>query len=219
MKKNKTLLQEVARFQAIAGIKAVGSLGNAYNLNEESDMEEGILSTIGGAIKKGAEKVDVALGGSPKDCIQKANAADPASVKSGVKSSAWFEALNGCRREHGLTPLGSHTPGRAFGVAEGEDEMEEGLGDFAKKVGGAIKKGAERAGHVMGGSPKDCIERGDKIVALAKSKGIDDAGNLDKLKWMEINNCRREHKLSPLATHVPGRAFGATSEGVEEEGE
>ena len=124
MKKDKTLLEEVARFQAIAGITPVGSLNTATNLNEESDMEEGILSTIGGAIKKGAEKVDVALGGSPKDCIEKANAADPASVKKSIKSADWFEVLNGCRREHGLTPLGTHVPGRAFGVTEDEEGGE-----------------------------------------------------------------------------------------------
>lgn len=41
---NKKLLNEVSRFQAIAGLKPVGSLGTPYNLNEDME-EEGMATT------------------------------------------------------------------------------------------------------------------------------------------------------------------------------
>ena len=83
-----------------------------------------------------------------------------------------------------------------------DEEMEEGI---MGKIGGAIKTGAEKLGLK---NPPECDQKGEEIVALAKSKGITDPGNLDQLKWMAINECRKEKGLSPLVTHVQGRAFG-----------
>jgi hypothetical protein len=96
-----------------------------------------------------------------------------------------------------------------------EEELEESI--FGK-IGGAIKKGVKYAGEeYLGMSPKECIKRGEDIVALAKSKGIADATNLNTLKSMAINECRKEKGLTPLSAHVQGRAFGATSEAEEKE--
>ena len=84
-------------------------------------VEEGIGSLakkVGGAIKKGVEKLDVASGGSPKDCIER-------GMKAGERgTSVYFAELNKCRREKGLTPLSTHVAGQAFGVKEA-DELEE----------------------------------------------------------------------------------------------
>jgi hypothetical protein len=83
-----------------------------------------------------------------------------------------------------------------------DEEMEEGIMD---KIGGAIKTGAEKLGLK---NPPECDQKGKEIMDLAKSKGITDPGNLDQLKWMAINECRKEKGLTPLVSHVQGRAFG-----------
>ena len=102
-------------------------------------------------------------------------------------------------------------------LGEDEEELEEGI--FGK-IGGAIKKGAQGASQKLGFSnPPECDQKGEEIMTLAKSKGITDAKNLDTLKWMAINECRKEKGLTPLTTHVQGRAFGATSEAKEEKEE
>ena len=103
----------------------------------------------------------------------------------------------------------------ALGEGEDEEDLEEGI---LGKIGGAIKKGATKASQNLGFSnPPECDKKGEEIMTLAKSKGITDAKNLDTLKWMAINECRKEKGLSPLTTHVQGRAFGATSEAEEKE--
>jgi hypothetical protein len=103
----------------------------------------------------------------------------------------------------------------ALGEGDDDDEMEEGI---LGKIGGAIKTGAQKASQSLGMSnPPECDQRGKEIMTLAKSKGITDPGNLDKLKWMAINECRKEKGLSPLVSHVQGRAFGATAEAKEKE--
>jgi hypothetical protein len=98
-----------------------------------------------------------------------------------------------------------------------EEELEEGV---ISKIGGAIKAGAQKASQSLGMSnPPECDQRGKEIMDLAKSKGITDLKNLSTLKWMAINECRKEKGLDPLVSHVQGRAFGATSEVKEEEKE
>jgi len=95
-------------------------------MGKDEEMEEGILGKIGGAIKKGAQAVHYATGGNPKDCIERANAADPDSAKSSSKSREWFAAINKCRAEKGLETLSSQTQGRAFGATdEAKKEKEE----------------------------------------------------------------------------------------------
>jgi hypothetical protein len=91
---------------------------DALGEGEKEEMEEGVLSTIGGAIKKGVEKLDVATGGSPKDCIER-------GMKAGERGTRpYFAELNKCRKEKGLTPLTTHVPGQAFGVKEAEELQE-----------------------------------------------------------------------------------------------
>jgi hypothetical protein len=87
-----------------------------------------------------------------------------------------------------------------------DDEMEEGIGDTFKKIGGAIKTGAQKVSQNLGVSnPPECDQRGKEIMDLAKSKGITDLKNLSTLKWMAINECRKEKGLEPLVSYAgPG---------------
>jgi hypothetical protein len=95
----------------------------------------------------------------------------------------------------------------ALGEGEDKDEMEEGI---LGKIGGAIKKGAQAVNYATGGNPKDCIERGDKIVATAKARAEQEGKTLSpaqytQLRDMEINVCRKEKGLSPLVSYTgPG---------------
>jgi hypothetical protein len=88
-----------------------------------------------------------------------------------------------------------------------DEEMEEGI---LGKIGGAIKKGVQAIDYATGGNPKDCIERGDKIVATAKARAEQEGKTLSssqyaQLKDMEINACRKEKGLSPLVSYAgPG---------------
>jgi len=88
-------------------------------------------------------------------------------------------------------------PGTIKTSAEDVHKVEEGLGDLAKKVGGAIKKGAEKLDVALGGSPKDCIERGSKAGSRGSAQF-----------FAELNKCRKEKGLTPLTSHTPGTAFG-----------
>lgn len=92
-------------------------------------VEEGLgdfAKKVGGAIKKGAEKVNYALGGSPKDCIERANTADPESAKRSGKAAAWFAELNKCRREKGMSPLVTSNP-QGFQSYSEAKELEEAI--------------------------------------------------------------------------------------------
>jgi hypothetical protein len=182
-------------------------LAELDSMGKDEEMEEGILGKIGGAIKKGAQNVGYALGKSPKECEDRANAEVADAVAQGwTKAEAmekfYWQEINACRKEKGLGPLTSYTgPGTLASRYEAQ-EMEEGI---MSKIKGAIRTGAEKLGAK---NPPECDQRGQEIMDLAKSKGITDPGNLDTLKWMAINECRQEKGLSPLVTHVQGRAFG-----------
>lgn len=66
----KKILNEVARFQAIAGIQAIGSLGNSISLKEDMEMEEGFTDEFSG---EAAESL--------KNLIAVVSTKDPATAK------------------------------------------------------------------------------------------------------------------------------------------
>ena len=92
-------------------------------------------------------------------------------------------------------------------LGEGDDEeMEEGLGDTLKKVGGAIKKGATYAAQeYFGQSPKECVERGLKA---GKKNGPE--------YWVAVNACRKEKGLTPLSA-AKSQGFDSTGGPVTKE--
>jgi len=104
----------------------------------------------------------------------------------------------------------------SFGEAK-DEEMEEGI---LSTIGGAIKKGAQAINYATGGNPKDCIERGDKIVATAKARAEQEGKTLSssqytQLKDMEINACRKEKGLSPLVSYAGPGTLASRNEAQE----
>jgi len=87
-------------------------------MGKDEEMEEGILGKIGGAIKKGAQAIDYATGGNPKDCIER-------GLKAGPKGfPAYFAEINKCRKEKGL---GVITTAKAQGFDSTGGEMSEAI--------------------------------------------------------------------------------------------
>ncbi len=195
---------------------------------DEMEMEEGLgdmIKKAGGAIKGAVKSVGKALGGTPKECTEEAEAevADAISKeysKSDAYDKFYWPTINACRKRHNMSPLvSSGGPLQGGGWGEGV-EMEEGLGDMMKKAGGAIKGAVKSVGYALGGSPKDCIERGNKIVAIAKARAEKENKTLspdqyEYLKMLEVNACRKEHNLEPLVAWKGPGTLSSRDESVQ----
>jgi hypothetical protein len=80
-----------------------------------------------------------------------------------------------------------------FGLAE--TKIEE---SFFDNLGKGVKSFGKNLRYVAS-NPEECEERAEKILKIANSRGITDPEDLKYLKNLEINNCREEMGLGPLA--------------------
>jgi hypothetical protein len=110
--------------------------------------------------------------------------------------------------------------GNTLNVTEEELKKLDESWDLNENILDTIGKGLKSAGKNLRystSSPDECEARAEEILRIADSRGITDPAQLKYLRNLEINNCRKEMGLGPLADwNGPGTLASRYEEGVED---